>query len=194
VHFTKAVPGQADALGKFLAQPDQNAPMPTHFIVLRHQEGDDWDYCVIQHVGKEATVSAAPTPPNPGTAMRAWHTDTFVSGPAWGEFSKAMGLDGGAGGTTSAVYIVGVHRAVGGHRDQLEKALNAPAASKVQTGAALLQHLEGGDFQFLTITRYNSWQDLGTDRASAVAGTGWNDIRQHSAMHHDTITDRIYPK
>ena len=42
VHFTKAVPGQAAALGKALMQPDKTSPMPDHFVVLRHQEGDDW--------------------------------------------------------------------------------------------------------------------------------------------------------
>jgi hypothetical protein len=47
-----------------------------------------------------------------------------------------------------------------------------------------------------TITRYNSWQDFATDRAAAAAETGaggWNDIRQHSALHRDTIADRIFP-
>jgi hypothetical protein len=197
VHFTKAAPGQADALGKFLVQPDQSAPMPTHFVVLRHQEGDDWDYCVIQHLGKQATVGAAPTPPNPGTAMRAWHSDTFVSGPAWDEFTRAMGIGTGAGQSATAVYIVGTHRAVAGQRDQLEANLSqpAPAGGKVQTGNVLLQHLEGGNFNFLTVTRYNSWQDLAADRAAASgAATGWNDIRKYSAEHHDTIADRLYPR
>ena len=46
VHFAKAAPGQAAALGKSLMEPDKTSPMPTHFIVLRHQEGDDWDYVV----------------------------------------------------------------------------------------------------------------------------------------------------
>ena len=41
VHFTKAVPGQAAALGKALSVPDKTSPMPEHFVVLRHQEGDD---------------------------------------------------------------------------------------------------------------------------------------------------------
>jgi hypothetical protein len=196
VHFTKAAPGQADALGKFLVQPDQTAPMPTHFVVLRHQEGDDWDYCVIQHLGKQAAVSPAPTPPNPGANMRSSHTDSFVNGPSWDQFTKEMGI--GAAGSANAVYIVGVHRAVPGHREQLEKNLSAPtpAGAKIQTGGVLLQHLEGGDFSFVTITRYNSWQDLGADRAAAASGSaaGWSEIRQHSAMHHDTITDRIYPR
>ena len=34
VHFTKAAPGQADALGKTLVTPDKSSPMPEHFIVL----------------------------------------------------------------------------------------------------------------------------------------------------------------
>jgi hypothetical protein len=48
----------------------------------------------------------------------------------------------------------------------------------------------------MTLTRYNSWQDVGSDRAdlsSASAAGGWADIRQHSAFHRDTIADRIFP-
>jgi hypothetical protein len=97
------------------------------------------------------------------------------------------------------VYIVGNHRAAPGHRDQLEKLLlqPPPSTSKVQTGNVLLQHLEGGDWTFLAITRYNSWQDLAADRAEAAADPGaaggWADVRQHSDSHRDTIADRIFP-
>ncbi|HXW05599.1 MAG TPA: hypothetical protein VD833_10240 [Vicinamibacterales bacterium] len=199
VHFTKAAPGQADALGKALMVPDKTAPMPDHFVVLRHQEGDDWDYAVIQHLGPKAEVTAAPGPPPPAGDLRSWHTDTFVSGPSWSDFTREMGLGGGssAGGQ---VYILGVHRPVSGHVDQLQKALSGagPEGSKIQTGAVLMRHLEGSEWMFLAITRYNSWQDFATDRAAAAAapsGTGgWADIRQHSAFHRDTIADRIYPK
>ena len=75
VHFTKAAPGQAAALGKVLMVPDPKTPMPDHFVVLRHQEGDDWDYAVIQHPGQKASVEAAPTAPNPGRDLRAWHNE-----------------------------------------------------------------------------------------------------------------------
>jgi hypothetical protein len=194
VHFTKASPGQAAALGKALLTPDSTSPMPDHFVVLRHQEGDDWDYMVIQHLGPKATVEAGPAPANAARDLRAWHDDTFVSGPAWGEFSKAMGSGGAAPG--GMVYIVGLHRAVPGHREQLQKSLSAPGpASKIETGTILMQHVEGGDWNFLTITRYNSWQDLGADRTAAAAAPdaagGWADIRAHSAFHRDTIADRI---
>jgi len=200
VHFAKAAPGQAGALGKSLMVPDKTSAMPEHFVVLRHQEGDDWDYAVIQHVGAKAEVTAtAPTPPpaNPQPALNAWHNDTFVSGPSWAEFTKEMGI----GGPTASgmVYIVGVHRHVPGHREQLLKSLSAPGpASKIETGNILLQHIEGSDWTFATITRYNSWQDLATDRVAATSGGdatagGWADIRQHSAFHRDTLADRIYP-
>jgi len=199
VHFTKAAPGQAAALGKALIVPDTTAPMPDHFVVLRHQEGDDWDYAVIQHLGQKVAVDAAPTPPNPARDLRAWHNDTFASGPSWADFTRAMGLDASTGGERM-VYAVATHRAVPGHRDQLEKSLNqpAPGSGKIQTGSVFMQHLEGGDWTFLTITRYNSWQDFATDRADAAAGTGanpggWADIRQHSDFHRDTIADRIFP-
>jgi len=192
VHFTKAAPGQAAALGKALVVPDKTSPMPDHFVVLRHQEGDDWDYVVIQHLGAKATVD--PTTPAPADRdLRAWHTDTFAAGPSWAEFTKAMGIGGAAPG--GMVYTVGIQRAIPGHRDQLEQALAAPPSGKIETGNVLLQHVEGADWNFLTITRYNSWQDFAADRAAAVGGTGtgWADIRQHSAFHRDTIADRIFP-
>jgi hypothetical protein len=195
VHFTKAAPGQAAALGKALMAPDPAAPMPDHFVVLRHQEGDDWDYAVIQHLGPKASVDAAPMQPNPSWEMSAWHEDTFVTGPSWAEFTKAMGAGGSAPG--GMVYTVGVHRTAPGHRAQLEKALNQPASptAKIQTGTVFMMHVEGGAWTFLTITRHNSWQDFAADRAAAAADAsaagGWADVRQHSAFHRDTIADRI---
>ena len=198
VHFTKAAPGQAAALGKSLMVPDKTSPMPEHFVVLRHQEGDDWDYAVIQHLGAKAEVTAtAPPPPDAERALSAWHSDTFVSGPSWAEFSKQMSI-GGSADAAGLLYVIGVHRAVPGHREQLLQSLTAPAAaSKVQTGNVLLQHLEGGEWTFATITTYRSWQDLASDRAAAAsagdAAGGWADIRQHSAFHRDTLADRVYP-
>ena len=196
VHLAKAAPGQAAALGKELSQPDPTAAMPDHFVVLRHQEGDDWDYAVIQHLGQKPTVAI---PPAPGAIanLRAWHTDTFVSGPSWADFTREMGI--GGSGMATALYVLGFHRATPGHQTQLEQALNQPAAAdaKVQTGTLFLRHVEGSDWQFLTITRYNSWQDFGAGQAANVADPsapgGWADIRQHSAFHRDTIADRIYP-
>lgn len=190
VHFTKAAPGQAAALGKALSTPDPKAPMPDHFVVLRHQEGDDWDYVVIAHLGPKATVESGPAPADPSRDLRAWHTDTFVTGPSWADFSKAMGA-----ASPGMVYIVGVQRALPGHRDDLRKALSSGGTSKIETGNVLMQHVEGGDWNYLTITRYNSWQDLGADRAAAVSASagagGWAEIRSHSAFHRDTVADRI---
>jgi len=198
VHFAKAAPGQAAALGKSLMVPDKTSPMPEHFVVLRHQEGDDWDYAVIRHLGPKAEVSAtAPPPTEAERALSAWHSDTFVSGPSWAEFSKEMSI-GGSASAAGLVYVVGVHRTVPGHREQLLKSLSAPGpSSKIQTGNVLLQHIEGGEWTFATISRYNSWQDFASERAAAAsagdATGGWADIRQHSAFHRDTLADRIHP-
>lgn len=194
VHFTKAVPGQAEALGKALMTPDPSAPMPDHFLLLRHQEGDDWDYAVIQHLGPKAAVTAT-TAAAAGRDLRAWHTDTFVSGPSWADFTREMGI--GAAKSASPVYVLGVYRAVPGHRDPLETMLNQPpaATAKVKFGTAMFQHLEGGDWTFLTLARYDSWQDLATDRAAAAGESqGWADVRQHLDFHRDTIAGRLFPK
>jgi hypothetical protein len=59
-----------------------------------------------------------------------------------------------------------------------------------------LTHLEGGAWRFVSLDRYNSWQDFGTDRTANATGgdQGWLEVRQHSASHSDTIADRVAPK
>jgi hypothetical protein len=117
VMFVKALPGQAATLAKELQQQDPKDPMAGHFLLLRHVEGDDWDYCIIQHLGTRATVEITPPPSDTATPVRAWHDDTFVAGPSWAEFQKVMGLAGNQAG--NPVYVVGVHRAAAGRRNQL---------------------------------------------------------------------------
>src|SRR5436305_347891 len=76
VHFTKAALGKAVQLGDWLKTPDRSNPMPDHFIVLRHQDGDAWDYVVITHLGPKATVEAASTAVAPDKLYSSvWHTD-----------------------------------------------------------------------------------------------------------------------
>jgi hypothetical protein len=200
VHFAKAALGKAAEEGEYLKTQPANSPMKGHFIVLRHQDGEDWDYAVIEHLGTKATVEAAGTPvPSAMRDLSAWHTDTFVNGPAWPEFSKAMGIDeGSASKTSGSVYAVSVYRAAPGHRDQLEKALSQTAPGDTSSGTVLMQHLEGGPWQYLSVVRYNSWQDFGTNEKNSVpdtlkAGGGWLELRNHSTYHNDTLTDRIAP-
>lgn len=110
-----------------------------------------------------------------------------------------MGLGDGASESAGSVYVVSTYRAVPGHRDQLEKMLGAPPdPSENVAGAVLLQHVEGAPWNFLSISRYNSWQDYGTGEAKSVAqvakGSGqWYELREHASNHTDTLTDRIAP-
>lgn len=197
VQFAKAVPGEAAALAKALATPDPQAPMPGHVIVLRHQQGDDWDFCVIEHLGSKATVDGKPAPANPARPFTAWHTDTFVSGPAWDEFARAMGLTGDKG---TSVYSVAVWRAAANQREQLAQLLTqADAGAKVPVSRVMLQHLEGGPWTYLAIDRFNSWQDFAASQAASAATSGsgqdgWSEIRKYATYHHDTLADRIAPK
>jgi hypothetical protein len=176
--------------------------MPGHSLVLRHQEGDSWDYAVIQHMGTTATVDAARPAPSPSVRdLSDWHNDTFVNGPSWAEFTKAMGIDEAAdkSKTAGSVYVISVYRPAAGHREQLEKMLGEPPASgDTSSGNVLMQHLEGGPWTFLTIARYNSWQEYGTNESNSVAQTskgqgGWFQLREHASFHNDTLTDRIFP-
>ena len=66
------------------------------------------------------------------------------------------------------------------------------------TGVVLMQHLEGADWNYLGIVRYNSWQDLATSQANSVPKTSeknspWSQMREHVASHTDTLCDRIMP-
>jgi heme-degrading monooxygenase HmoA len=200
VHFAKAALGKGAELGESLKASDPNVPMSAHHIVLRHQDGEDWDYAVIQHLGTKTTVDAAGTAVTPAVRdLYAWHTDSFVNGPSWAEFSKALGIDeGSAGKTAGSVYAVSVYRTAPGHREQLEKALSQNAAGDTASGNVLMQHVEGGPWTYLVVVRYNSWQDFAAGEKTSVADTlkpdgGWLQIRNHAAYHNDTLTDRIAP-
>jgi hypothetical protein len=196
VSFSKAALGEAAALGDDVRTPDPKAPQPGHFLVLRHLHGDDWDYCVIEHLGPKAAVEVPPAPAANVLGLRAWHEDTFAAGPAWPEFARAMGI--GAQAPANGVYVVSMWRAAPGpgHREALERTMGQPAPdAKVPIGNVLLQHVEGGAWQYLAISRYNSWQDFATDQgAPGAASDAWADARKHGSFHRDTIADRLPSK
>src|SRR5436305_14444000 len=141
VHFAKATLGKGAEEGDFLKQQSPEAPMKGHYLVLRHQSGEDWDYAIIEHLGTSATVKAAGTPAPAGARdLNAWHGDTFVNGPACTEFAKAMGLEDAAK-SAGSVYVVSVFRAAPGHRDELEKSLaQPPGRAENIAGNVLMQH------------------------------------------------------
>ncbi len=201
VFFAKAALGKAAELADFLKKPDPTATHPDHSILLRHQDGDEWDYAIIDHIGPKATVEipAAPMPTSARGLMES-HNDTFASGPSWADFTKEMGIDSDPAKTAGSVYVVSVFRAAAGHRDQLDKMLSEPpnAAIDTSSGNVLLQHLEGGAWNFLTVVRYDSWEKFATNEKNSVAQTnkkegGWFELRAHIAFHNDTLTDRIAP-
>ena len=201
VFFGYAVPGKAAELLEFLKTPDPNASGPSHGIILRHQDGDAWDYCSIEHIGTKATVEIPATPmPASARNLMQRHDDTFVSGPPWAEFAKQMGIDNDTAKTTGSVYVVSIYRAAPGQFDALEKMLGEPPNSAVDTssGNVLMQHLEGGPWNFLAVARYDSWQKFATNEINSIAQTnkkqgGWFQLREHVSFHNDTLTDRVAP-
>jgi hypothetical protein len=129
-----------------------------------------------------------------------WHTDTFVNGPSWEEFTRAMGIsEDSATKSAGSVYVVSVYRAAPGRREALEKMLSeTPQSPDTSAGNVLLQHLEGAPWTFLGIARYNSWEDFATGEKNSVAQTtkkdgGWVRLRENVSYHTDTITDRLAP-
>jgi hypothetical protein len=200
INFTKAALGKAAALGDYVKTPNPSNPMPQHFLVLRHQDGAEWDYLTISHLGNSTTLTPAGTPPPPAARdLSEWHGDTYVNGPSWSDFAREMGIGDQTPKTASSVYVVSVYRAAPGHRTELEKMLSAPlTAGATATGNILMMHLEGAPWQYLVIARYNSWHDFATNEINSMADTskgkgGWFELRDHVAFHQDTITDRLAP-
>jgi hypothetical protein len=200
VLFGYAAPGKSAELLEFLKTPDPNSPNPSHFIILRHQEGDAWDYVVIDHLGTKATVEISAPMPSSARGLMQKHDDTFVSGPPWAEFTKQLGIDGDAAKTAGSVYVVSVYRAAPGQFDALQTMLSEAPNRTVDTSAGnvLMQHLEGGAWNFLAIARYDSWQKYAANEVNSIAQTnkkegGWFDLRQHISFHTDTLTDRVAP-
>jgi hypothetical protein len=202
VTFMHAAAGKASALEDWGKKSGANAPMPGHVLALRHESGSPWDYVAIQHIGHTATVQASGNPQ--GATLRPlmdWHDDTFVNGPAWAEFARAMGLDdsGKPKGNTD-VYVVSVFRPVVGQDDALEKFLSEPpsASGDLAVGTVLLQHLEGGAWRFLAISRYKNYDDYGKSEAASVAQAakgsgGWFRLRELTSFHNDTVAVHLAP-
>ena len=96
-------------------------------------------------------------------------------------------------GAPSGVYIIGDYMAAAGHRGALRQVLDKIAAES--PGRSLLfSHVEGAPWNFLTIQRYDSWQQVAEDEDKAMAqskGDASSDrgvqMRDHLAVHHDTF-------
>lgn len=202
VHFANAAVGKAQDLAEFLKKQAPDSPMPGHFIVLRHEDGDSWDYCVIEHLGTKATVDAnRPATPTNQAGAYAAHTDTFAAGPSWAEFSKQLGVDDAAKTTGGSAYVVSMYRTAAGQRDALDKFLNEPPdrTTDSSAGRVTLQHLEGAAWNFVSVQRWNSWADYAKDNVASIAQMGrnqqggWFKLRSMVSYHTDTLCDRIAP-
>ncbi|MDQ2870223.1 MAG: hypothetical protein M3S32_05735 [Acidobacteriota bacterium] len=205
VHFVKAAPGKlADVLNS-LKNPAAGTPMPTHVLVLRHADGDDWDFAAIQHLGPKATIDASSPIGTPEREMREWHTDTYAQGPSWAEFSRAMGIgqpQAGAAAAGKDVYVVSDYRGAAGHRAKLEDSLKKVAASSLRPAdTVILQHRDGSSWDYLYVTHYNDWKDYAAqqddpqaearERRAGLTQEPGLELREHMAGHHDTLCTRV---
>jgi hypothetical protein len=201
VHFVKAAPGKLVEMIDAYVNAPQDPQSPAPPVILRHREGDDWNLLVLRPLGAEATLRAvAPSADlqqflTRTRGMRALHNDTFAIGPPWAEARKLVLGDerAGSSGSTGGVYVVSVFRSLPGHRDQLEGVLRKIAGD--EPGRQLtLQHLEGGPWEYVTITRYDSWAAFGESEqklGSQTPGPAALALGEHLAEHHDTIAERI---
>ena len=139
----------------------------------------------------ETTVTATVSPDTDALyakfrAASERHTDSFVAGPPWAEAQKVFGAD------ASGVYVVSVYRSANGHRDQLRQTLQKIAASGPAGRTVSFQHVEGGPFDVIQITHYDSWNAIDAPVPSQADAQAQSlELRQHMAEHHDTICIRV---
>lgn len=196
VSFVQAAPGKLEELEKIMMTRPPGATSPFHGVMLRHREGSPWDFVTIEHLGATATVEAGW--PGPARELRAGHDDTFVAGPAWDVFAKAMGFDSKSEGP----YVVTTYRGAPGHRAQLDDVIEKVQASAAKPDrGVVLRHVEGGNWDTMVISRYDSWTDFaadmtdaGSDQRERRAGLGqpaWQALREHAGTHNDSIAVKV---
>ncbi len=193
IHISKAAPGKLPQL----IEAYQNAPAPEAGqpqvtpIILRHREGDEWDLITITPLGKQTTVSASAPPQTIQDyyerlrPLSDWHSDTFTVGPSWAVVQKTLIPAKDA----QAVYVVTDYRSLPGHRSQLRQVLDRNAQDTPDRDV-IFAHVEGSPWNFLTVTRYDSWAAVGAPPPQPPSGAQQEQglaIREHMAVHHDTI-------
>jgi hypothetical protein len=196
VHVVKATAGKLTELievYKTAVAPDPGDPQ-VNPIILRHREGGEWDIIVITPRGKDHTLSSgAPSQATQDFNQKViplsdWHADTFTVGPSWDVVQKALLPAGGA----QTVYTVTDYRALTGHRTQLRQTLD----KIVEQGGGrnvLFSHVEGAPWNFISVTRYDSWADLGQQQTAPAGPQDPSlDLRRDMAVHHDTVATYVW--
>jgi hypothetical protein len=117
-----------------------------------------------------------------------WHNDTYVVGPGWAVVQKALVVAKG-----EPVYIVTDYRALPGHRPQLRQVLDRNAQD-TPGRSVLFAHVEGASWNFLDITRYDAWAEMGAPPPQPAGGAQQDQglaIRDHMAVHHGSAISSL---
>ena len=192
IHMVQAAPGKLpELIETYLKGPGPRPGDPqVDPLILRHREGGDWDLVVITPVGPDYTANAEVPPPpvqkfNETVAgLASWHADTLAAGPAWSLVQPALLPTRSA---APAVFVVSDYRALPGHRQQLRQALDGLAQASPGK-SVVFTHVDGAAWNFLTVTRFDSWAAVGDTTQPAPAGPDVGmQLREHVALHHDTI-------
>jgi len=228
VHFVKAAPGKMNELISAYRQTPVPPGEPGPPLIFRHVQGDDWDLLVLTPLGKEETLRPQDPPEVQKSVqqmrpLRTQHGDTFTAGPPWAEVRAALlgdaarpasatgtagtgtsGTTGAAAGavnvTEATVYTVTTYRSLPGHRDQLADTLRR-IAGLYPDRRMLMSHVEGAPWEFVLISRFDSWNALGDEEAAPadrLRAQGFAnseaiglELRQHTAEHRDTIVRMV---
>jgi hypothetical protein len=206
VETVRAAPGHLDPLLKAYMQVAEIGPNGQHAsrLIFRHLVGDDWDFLVITPLGEKTTIDIGPNPAGIErfvSALRTarWsHSDTFAIGPSVAAVQSALGqtIEG-----SSDIYTVSDFFALPGRRQDLRDSLIKINATGRSGRTVLLDHVEGASWDFVNITRYDSWSDYATQMQTHLGSRQERQdsvdrnalvLREEMSVHHDTIVERLH--
>ncbi len=160
--------------------------------VLKHAQGDDWDFVRVEGKGCGPAAHSVPA------ALEDARRTVALTGPDCDALRRVLAEGEGL------IYIVADYRARAGQRKQMLAALERVVSTGRAGHDVIFSADPGSAFDYLLITRYDSWSQLAEEETHSAQSThhvqqhgfaGPDDLgeelRRYAAGHHDTICRRV---
>jgi len=201
VTWLRAGPGRLQDLVTHMKTVASKGAGPPRPLVIRHSQGDQWDFMVLVPVGSYATHFASPeaaSPLAPGELV-AWQEDEFVRGPDISQIDSFR---------SARLFHVEMFDALAGKSAELIREREMENAYLDAVGRpinAIFRRELGASWDVFTVGAYRDWRHYGErdliapERAAAAAkaaGFATDEaigpyMRSLINTHHDTLATRV---
>lgn len=201
VTWLRAGPGRLLDLVAHMKQAAARGSGPSRSLVIRHSQGDQWDFMVLAPAGSYGAHFASPDAvlPLAPAELVAWQEDEFVRGP---DIWKIDGFE------SARLFHVEMFNALAGRTAELVREREMENAYLGAVGRpvnAIFRRELGASWDVFTIGAYRDWRHYGErdliapERAAAAAkAAGFASdeaigpyMRSLINTHHDTLALRV---